>query len=417
MLTGLALLALAALTALASLRFRSVLYPPALFAAIWTVILLSTAVLSYGTLTLKPEAIAVFVAGAVMFYVGGSLALAFESVGTVPTPVPATTKRLVQYVALGFNLSLLLIVPVFVAVLREAMINLDIGEFASAARYALSSADVAIPHWFQSVSSLGRFLAFACAATYTGTRRDRNVLLLSIPGPFVMALLTFSRNPIVALATGIAFILRLKGRVSARTLAVAGSVVFAIAMSVAGALHKGPDLDTGVSPIVGYAHSTGLYFAGGALGFSAVMDNPVIVGEPGLSLTFFRQIAALWGVPFHETGWALQEFTTEIGNVYTVYYNYWTDAGWLGVLTYACVAGFLTTLVYLRARAGSLVATVAFGIVGQGILMSGTADEIFSSPTPWILIVGFFGLLSAPAWVARIAPWRPPMPSARPAGD
>jgi hypothetical protein len=172
---------------------------------------------------------------------------------------------------------------------------------------------------------------------------------------------------------------------------IAFGAVLAVVMGVM--LGKGPAFEPGVSPVLAVAENIAVYFLGGPAGFAQVMGAPTTVGEPGLSLRFFTQLARSLGADIALPDNILGYYREGMGNVYTIYFAYWLDGGWWGVVIMTFVAGALCTSVYVWARRGNPLAGAAFGLVTGSILTSTIGDGIFGSSVPWLLLLAVVGLL------------------------
>lgn len=367
---------------------RTLLRPTALFGMMWFFIIASASVIPFGTHMLRPEAIEVFVVGGCAFVLASKLAdAAFAT--TSDLAITPNVKGIVQVVAAVYNLALLALIPFFVAELLRAMDVLQLDNFAIAARIALGPEreQLQVPHFYQSMTSVGSILALACASTYAGRTRDKIALGLSIPGPLALAVLTFSRSPVVSLLVGICMVLAVRGQISrwSSLVLLAGGLIVAVAMGLL--LNKGPDPDIYDSPLQGLAHNIGLYLGGGALGFSAVMDQPFRVTEPGQAYTFFTQLLHWIGLVDTLPDPIMGDISSDLGNVYTYYLAYWADGGWFGIVAIAATTGFVGTSLYRLARRGSLLASVGYGMAAYGVLLEGTNDTLFASSVPWILML------------------------------
>ncbi len=113
----------------------------------------------------------------------------------------------------------------------------------------------------------------------------------------------------------------------------------------------------------------------------------------GLSLRFFTQAASSFGADITLPNIVLGYFSDVLGNIYTIYFAYWLDWGWWGILIISFIMGSLCTAVYRFARMGNPAAGVAFGLVTGSILNSATGDGIFGSSVPWLLILSVVGFL------------------------
>jgi oligosaccharide repeat unit polymerase len=388
---------LAALLVLALLGYRPFhawLFPPGLYALYWTVIIAAALIIGYGKYTLTVETTAVFFIGAVCFSVGGLLALVVLGRGAASKPTGPERKQLIQTLIAVYSIGLLLLVPLFVRSVERAGLVLGVNDFAVAARLALLQPDrTNIPRYFSSLSSLGGVLAFYAAWLYSGTRRDKVVLALAVFAPLIMYVLTFSRSPVYALAVGILAILvfRKTIRLQTATLGLIGALIVALAMG--SSLSKGPDFQSGQSPVEAIVENLAVYYIGGPLGFGQVMDNPQTVGQQGLSLRFFTQTAQSAGMDIEIPNNILGYVADDLGNVYTFYFAYWLDWGWWGIIVVSALAGFVSTAVYVLARRGSAIAGAALGMVVGSILNSATGDGLFGSAMPWLLTISVGWLL------------------------
>jgi oligosaccharide repeat unit polymerase len=389
----------AGMTSLAVLAYaywRSVFAPAVIYAAYWAFVVAFSGMLRIGDSTLSPRALLVFVIGAVCF-VGGSAicTVLYEGRGERPiSPMWEATperKRAVQIAVLVYSIVLAALIPSFIATVRTAGELLGIDDFAMAARGALSLADRGgVSHYFQSATSLGAIFAFYAAWLYKGGWRDMITLAVASAAALAMSALTFARSPVVSLMLGLLAILSLRGTVKPRTVLLFGLATVVLAIGLGVMLDKGPEVGTGKSAGLALAENLGLYFVGGPLGFSMVQGDPIVVGEPWLSLRFIIQIGSWLGlsVPHFQTLGVLDYVTSDLGNVYTFYYPFWLDGQWLGVIGASLLAGMVCTLAYLAARRGHPVAGAAFGLVLGGIAGSAIGDALFYSPTPWMLSAG-----------------------------
>src|SRR5260370_16455677 len=75
------------------------------------------------------------------------------------------------------------------------------------------------------------------------------------------------------------------------------------------------------------------------------------------------------------TNVSLHEFT----NVYTIYFSYFKDYGWIGTIILMFVMGAMLTLLYKRAMRGKPIATILFGHLGFSVIvLSIVAENGFS---------------------------------------
>jgi oligosaccharide repeat unit polymerase len=366
---------------------KSWLFPPALFAAYWACVIACTTVIRFGDHSMTANALAVFIAGSIVFAIGGCTATALVGKEGRSRPITALRKRFIQNCIIAYGVALLALVPMFFNTLKSVSETLGIEDFAVAARFAFTGTDRSdIPRYFLSMTSVGAVLAYSAAWLYDGKRRDKVVLGIAVIAPLMMSVLTFARTPIYMLLSGVMAIMLFRNSVRKRTVLTFALLGILFMIIIGAALGKGPKFGSGKSAISAIVENAAVYFVWGPVGFGHVMDLPVSVGESGLSFRFFTQTASTLGMNVKLPNNILGYFSDALGNVYTIYFAYWLDWGWLGVVVMAFFAGFFCTSMYLIARKGNPLGGVSIGIVAGAILNSATGDWIFLSATPWLLL-------------------------------
>jgi len=364
------------------------LFPPALYALYWAGVVACSAVIRFGDYSMSVGAMMVFLVGSIVFSIGGYVAVRFFGSGRSREPVSPARKRFIQNCIAVYSFGLLALVPLFISSLRQAGATLGIDEFAVAARTALGVSDRAgIPRYFQSVTSIGSVLAYCAAWLYDGARRDKITLVLATTATLAMSVLTFARTPVYMLIVGVLGILSFRKTIRPRTVFVSIALTLTLALFLGALLGKGPEFREGKSTAGAVVENLAVYFVGGPVGFGQIMGNPELVGEKGLSLRFFTQAAQSLGADIELPNNVLGYFSDVLGNVYTIYYAYWLDAGWWGIMLLALLAGFFCTSAFCLAKRNHPVAGAAMGLIMGSILNSATGDGIFGSSIPWLLLI------------------------------
>ncbi|MBW6504970.1 oligosaccharide repeat unit polymerase [bacterium] len=367
---------------------RSWLFPPAIYALYWAGVLSFSMVFKFGDYSLSLNALMVFLIGSVMFSIGGYSAILFFSKGIMIKTTLPSRKKFIQNCIGVYSIGLLALVPFFFRVLQQVNVDLGIEEFAVAVRFAFGRSDRAgIPRYFLSLTSIGAILAYCAAWLYEGTRRDKVVLGMAVLSPLSMYVLMFGRTPIYMLLTGVTTIMVFRGTVRLRRVFLLAAMGISLVVLLGTMLGKGPDFESGKSPLYAVVENLAIYFVGGPVGFGYVMENPASVGESGLSLRFFTQAVESLGADILLPNHVLGYISNVLGNVYTIYFAYWLDWGWWGVSVMAFLAGFFCTSIYIMAMRGYPTAGVGMGMVTAAILNSATGDWIFLTSIPWILLV------------------------------
>lgn len=373
---------------------RSWLYPPALYAAVWATVMAVTSIIQFRGYALTEDAVLLFTVGVMVFVVTGvAVTYLFHNEAQSAAISPQREARIKSVIAI-YSIALFLLVPAFVAAINQAGQSLGITDYAAAARTALGQPDRAgIPRYFQSLSSVGITLAFCMAWLYEGSRRDKFVLGLAVGAPLVMSVLTLSRSPVFALLIGVIAILAFRKTVKSSVLATGIFAVLVVALSMGTALGKNADLlsaqGTSTSPV----DSLLLYYAGGPVGFGKVMAQPFRVGESGLSLRFLAPVLTSFGLEITLSNSVLGYVSEDLGNIYTMYFAYWLDGGWLGVILISMLAGLVCTGIYVLARRNFPIAGVSLSLVVGSIVNSPVGDGLFGSVIPWLLMIALTWIL------------------------
>ncbi len=367
---------------------RSWFFPPALYALYWAGVLATSMFIGFGDYSLSAGAVSVFLVGSLFFSIGGcGAAWCFrEGMKTLPTS-PSRKKFILNCIG-WYSAGLFALVPLFFRTLQEVGANLGIDEFVVGARFAFGESDRGgIPRYFLSLTSVGATLAYCAAWLYEGMRRDKIVLGMAVISTLAMDVLTFARTPIFTLLVGVIAIMAFRRTIRVRSILLFAAMGVFLVVFLGAMLGKGPDFHSGKSPAYAVAENLAIYFVGGPAGFGYVMENPASVGEPWLSLRFFTQAAASFGADIALPNNVLGYFSDVLGNVYTIYFAYWLDWGWWGVVSMALLAGFFCTAIYTMARKGNTYAGVGMGMITGAILNSATGDWIFLTSIPWMLLV------------------------------
>ena len=376
---------------------KSWFYPPVLYSAYWAIILITCSVTHIWSYELSTSSILVFVAGCAAFLIAGLLATSWLRFWKSETQLsPGRRSFMHRWIRVG-SLVVLFAVPGFIFNVNQVADTYGISSFAVASHYALSRDDrLGIPRFFLSSSAVGMALAYCAAWLYEGRKRDMITLLIALIGPLLLTVLSFSRTATYTLLVGTVGIMSVRGflRKGRLVLLVVGAL--SLSMVMGAFLDKLPGFEWGVKGLAAVAESLATYFIGGPLGFAQVMDRPSLVGEFGLSLRFFTQTFNSFGGDLVLPSNILGYVRSDLGNVYTIYFAYWLDGSWLGILIMAFIAGLLCTVVYEFTLRGNPVAGCAWGLVISSLLNSATGDGLFGSAMPWLV------LLSAALFLWRI---------------
>jgi oligosaccharide repeat unit polymerase len=181
-------------------------------------------------------------------------------------------------------------------------------------------------------------------------------------------------------------------------------VLFAIVAVVLGKGRTNPSasLSENIAPAVEIVE---WYTLGGVVAFDRIVQNPSGIRSSWSISRFFLLTANKLGASFEVP--SLHAEYTMISpsmktNVYTMYFSYFQDYGWAGIVLLPYVLGYTLTWVYRNARGGSRAALVLYGLMFSGILLSGFNEEFFLALNTLLKgVVVVWLVFSLPGWWRR----------------
>jgi len=367
---------------------KSVLYPPFVFTAWWAFLLLATAASYNQFYPLSPDTVGIFLAGAVMFTVGGAVAArACTQMRTKVRSTQYSPRALDVILTLGL-VALAALFPWYYRYAVELAQQVSGGDFWLGRRLAeLQAADEFVtldtltpvgsllPNLVVAAASLaliayleageGRFARFRAYA-YIAVATAYSVLTAASGG-----LLLFVQVAAVALMAG--------RRLTWRTLLVV-TVACGSIFSGNGILLRKGELFRAVSladTVRGAFELIQLYLVGPLIAF----DRSPLESwgyRPWDMWRSFLVIAVKLGYrvdvpPLHLHYTSVSP--TQVINTYTMYYAYYPSYGLAGVIIITLFLGAVLTGLYVRAAQGSRVAVIMNAFMVGGILMSGFAEQ------------------------------------------
>ena len=124
------------------------------------------------------------------------------------------------------------------------------------------------------------------------------------------------------------------------------------------------------------------YWLGGPIAFNQILLNPEYFENTHSTSRFFLETANSLGSKFYVPNIHAQYVDiskVETTNVYTIYYSYFLDAGFLGIFFFSLIYGFVLGFCYLKAKIGDrryllmysfLLTGLFFTIVSEGLFLS-----------------------------------------------
>jgi oligosaccharide repeat unit polymerase len=396
---------LLALWSVAMVRYgRSILFPPASLAIVWTVTLLAIWLCGDIYYPLTTTASQVVLAGVLAFSLGGLCALAapLRAVGAL-SRVRVRRRRQIDRWLTATVILLLLNIPFSYLYFKQLSATIAPRESLwRQIRIAANKANVSGQETLSIESIILPFLTIiALIAVYeyadTGRRKLRAVCLVLLAGGY--QLLNGARSEVLLLLVSSVVILWLtRGAAPLRLLGVMALLfllVFSagqISMGKYGANSQASLVDN-LPPVV---EGFGTYWLGGIIAFDQNRQNPEL--RYGWDLgKFAKKILNRFGATYSERDRNL-EYTkispSQATNVYTAFLPYYMDHGGMrGVLGLMFLMGFLSAYVYRCAIRGHCWAVFTLGAFVYATIMTIFSEEFFAQITFWLKAGGISTLI------------------------
>jgi oligosaccharide repeat unit polymerase len=375
---------------MAMYRFgRSVLFPPAALAIVWTITLFAIWLCGdlYFPLTTKADEIVL--AGVLAFSLGGIFAVVVPLQRRFMLSAVSATRRtrIDRWLTIA-GLLFVLNIPFSYLYFKELSETIaPRGSMWRQIRIAANKANVSghTPLALESfILPLLSIVALIAVYEYadTGRRGLRALFLVLLAGGYQS--LNGARSEVLLLLVSSVVMLWLKrGAAPVRLLGIAGLIfllVFSagqIAMSKYGADRRASFTDNFSRVAEGF----GTYWLGGIIAFDQNRQNPEL--RYGWDLgKFAKRIANRFGATYSERDRNL-EYTkispSQITNVYTAFLPYYMDHGGMrGVIGLMFFVGFLSVYVYRGAIRGNCWAVFTLGAIVYAAVMTIFSEEYFA---------------------------------------
>lgn len=399
---------LAALLTITLTLSRSLLFPPSLFAAIWLLNLLVLSLLGNLFFEVSDTACLVYLVGAVAFAVGGLLVFQGHEV-TLNAPVdPNNEGSRRKWIRRSLDATLLILIagfPYYFQIARRIAGDTNIALMLSAIRGAELEASAGGDP-FGVVGGNLAVLALLCAPAIfyesNGTWPWRLRTFLSVVLVLAYGFLKGSKESVLIIIA-LFFISWIKsGRLRVRTLAFSTSILLAL-FSVGALLvnFAGATFENSNAALRKLADTVLAYWLGGVVAFGRIVDNPDSIKATQNIGRFFLELLQKLGadvvVPTIHAPYTVISSDPAVRllgiNVYTIYYSYYPDFGWAGVIIGMASIGAIVTAVWKRAKQGSPVFSLLFASLCVGIVLSFAADRFLLNLNFYIKATVFYAAL------------------------
>lgn len=403
------LVGLASLLAINLSLGRSLLFPPALFSAMWLLNLFVLWVIGDLFFRVSDTACLVYLLGAVSFAVGGLIILHTGRVHkrSIDASAMAPTDR--KWVHSSLDLVLLILVaafPIYLQIARQVAGNVSLGIMLTVIRANEVDAEAgADPFGFAANLTV---LALLCAPAIIyesdGSWRWRLRSIIAVILVLAYGILTGSKqNALIVFVLFFVSWIR-SGRLRLRILALSTAVVvtlFSVGIFFVNLASNAEAVGGAGGAVRRVANTVLAYWLGGVVAFSRVAEEPDSIKVTQNIWRFFLELGRNLGFDVVVPTLHLP-YTTISGdpsikflgiNVYTIYFSYFPDFGWAGVIIGMMFVGAITTAVWKRATGGSAPFSLIYASLCLGIVLSFFADYFWLNLNFYIKASLFYATL------------------------
>ena len=360
-----------------------ILNPVFIFFVLWSTQILGHAVLADQFYSFETETWAALAVGFFAFVLGSYIASTFGNSGRQSTALKVNTApRMV-------SVYLVLLLPIYIAFVVAPNIynfvsnpDLLFSEIRNSMVDSVSDNDRSV--------ILGLYLhyviVFLSIITISYSRFIKNgVLIYVITFGIIAGLLTFGRNILLLYFISLGVILYLQGKISKKMTLLIGLFFVVGFFALAMLLGKGGNDD-------GWVESVAWNFKVYVLGGFAAFNNYIAIGEPNITGSllmpnFLKELVSVFGFRQDATPNLLPFVEVPLPvNVYTVFFPWYHDGGFVGVLFGFMVIGFVTMKLFL-ARYRSELSMLVYSISLYPLVMMIFEEQYIRAYPLWGLII------------------------------
>jgi oligosaccharide repeat unit polymerase len=405
---------LIALTAVTWYAVRSALFPPVLFNGIWALTVLCLYLAGPRFFPVSENACLIYLTGAAAFSVASLMTVtAFRY---LPSSLPAI-RRSAQSARTVLDVLLILLIAAFPYYLKVALQIAGTANIIQALpEIRLRTVEAPNANLFGmagNLNVLAIIVAEACVFESDGSWRRRLRSILAIVVALAYGVLTGSKLGALFLLTAF-FVSQVRARrlklTHALAVAALAMVFFGTGVILVNLTGRNFESTGEVASTVGKI-VVGSYLLGPSVAFSRVAERPdSLVSSAGIDRVFLATASKL--------GFAVQlpsinnaTYTQISGdgestNVYTIYFSYFKDYGWGGMILLLSGLAMLLTLLWQRAMSGEPVAVLIYASMCTSILLSSYTEEFFTGLEGFLKAYAVFWFLyrflprfGSPLWV------------------
>lgn len=376
---------------------RNVLYPPFMFSATWLLSLLALVLSGDTFYPVAREALLVYMVGAMFFSIGGVCHLLLKG-NDIKKWLFSNTRLARVHKILDIGLLFTIIgLPFYIMRISEYA---DFTEYTVLAmlRSASVESSASIQRSFSIINNLvvlSMFIAMAMHYENDGTAGRKWRSNVAIIVAIVYGVLTGSKGWVLIFPT-LAFLSFIrKKRVDMLTLG--GVVSLILVFFGAGLLMVNYvyidawDPAQMVRILGGTVHN---YWLGGLVAFNRIVDAPQTIASVQSLNRFFLETANGLGASFDIPSFHA-EFTNisssgDDTNTYTIYFSYFKDYGWPGVVVGMSFLGAGLSCIYVYAMRHYPIAVFVFATATMGIILSFHGEHFILALNYYLKLIIFY---------------------------
>jgi oligosaccharide repeat unit polymerase len=372
---------------------NSLLYPPVVFTGVWLLALFVLALAQSMFYAVSMETFAIYWIGALAFSIGGFSFLSMSKVRCIAGRYYPKTEKAFK-VTLNVSLAVVvLVLPFYILRATEEISLLDPLYFVT--RRAM---DIEADRPYNPLGNfvvLSKFVAMAMHLENSDTTSGKWTTWAAILVAIFYSVLEGAKMGAVMIVLTLMFISFIRGG-KVNWLLLAKVAVLLTGFFLAGlavvnfAYADSVNMNVLIQTMVGY-------WVGPLVAFDTVVRDPLSIEAVHKLTRFFVETANSLGagIPSQSIHAKFANISPEIEgiNTYTLYFAYYREHSWPGVVLGMVFLGYLLTFVYVQARSKSSIAILIYGMAMTGLVLCTHGEQFWLSLNPYVKAVGFFYLL------------------------
>lgn len=364
---------------------KSLLYPPTVFVMLWGAVLLLLILAGDFFYPLSDLAIYTFLAGSIAFTFGGALSRSLSRRPAVRNlSSVAYRRRFLDCSIVG----ILILFPFYIIRLKELSALSGITDFWIGLRVQTSTG-LKDELGFGIFSYFGAFLTFSGLAAFSETinssySKRKGIALVLLVFAYHMA--SAARTGAVVFLFSLACVSFLSSGLKLKSSLISVVVFILVFIIPAVILGKGGSTDYGIyENFISLKENFQIYALGGPVAFSQSILSSSGIESNYRSFSFFLNLFKALGFDVDVVSSNLDYITTpHLTNVYSIYFPYYYDFGFTGVIFVMTVLGFVLSVVYRHAKMGDPRFIFLYSLSFSSLLLSIFSEAFMTSLSYWI---------------------------------